>query len=369
MNKAILYILLSALFSANLLAQNKEDAFIQSDTLEVVKSTQIIGLPILFYTPETSFGFGGGIQFLFRDMRNVFNSRLSDMMVTAVYTAKNQLLIDARPQIHIYDGQFYLEGIIRYKLFPNSFWGIGNQAPDADIEAYNMKSTEIHALLLKRIPHTVNFGFEYIYQRHEMLEYEDDGQLIHQAIPGSEGAIISSLFSVFTYDNRDNIFSTTQGNYLKLKAGFCSRVLGGSHSYNKYIFDLRKYIPFSSKLSFAGQYFTEMNHGNIPFQSMAWFGGGERARGYFRGRYIDKQIYVAQAELRWRFAKRWIIAGFASGGNVAENVSGLFEYMQYSYGGGIRFQISKKSPTLVRLDLGIGKPGNSGVYFGVNEAF
>ena len=29
----------------------------------------------------------------------------------------------------------------------------------------------------------------------------------------------------------------------------------------------------------------------------------------------------------------------------------------------------KSNPTLVRLDFGIGKDGQSGIYFGVNEAF
>ena len=147
----ILFIL-GFVLSNPLIAQDEDKPFIQSDTITVISKTQIIGLPIIFYTPETTFGFGGGVQFIFGDMKNIFNSRLSDMMVTAVYTAKNQLLIDARPKIHIYEGQFYLEGIFRYKLFPNSFWGIGNRTLDENIEQYNMQSTEVHALLLKRIP-------------------------------------------------------------------------------------------------------------------------------------------------------------------------------------------------------------------------
>lgn len=369
MNRYILSFILLLLSLLSLKAQDKEKSFIQSDTLEVVKSTQIIGLPIAFYTPETSFGIGGGVQFLFNDKRNVFNSRLSDMMVTAVYTTKNQLLIDARPQIHILDGQFYLEGVFRFKLFPNSFWGIGNSTLDEDLESYNMQSTEIHALLLKRIPSTVNFGFEYIFQHHKMLEYDEDGQLITQAIIGSGGATISSLSAVFTFDDRNSVFSASKGNYFKMRAGFSSQVLGATHSYNKYNFDLRKYLPITSNLSLAVQYYTEMNFGDVPFQSMAWLGGGERTRGYFRGRYIDYQFYAAQAELRWKFAPRWIVAGFVSGGEVADMLSNLYDDVKYSYGGGIRFQISKKSPTLVRLDFGFGKPGNSGVYFGVNEAF
>ncbi len=35
----------------------------------------------------------------------------------------------------------------------------------------------------------------------------------------------------------------------------------------------------------------------------------------------------------------------------------------------MRFQIVKKLPTLVRLDIGVSREGNIGLYFGVNEAF
>ena len=363
-------LLIFLVFNAQqLTAQDEEVPFMQTDTLEVIKKTQIVGLPIMFYTPETAFGVGGGVQFIFQGLRNVFNSRLSDMVVTAVYTSKNQLLIDARPQIHIYDGEFYLEGIFRYKIFPNTFWGIGNRTIAEEYEQYNMESTEIHALLLKRIPPDLNFGFEYIFQNHKMLEFDPEGKLIHQDIPGSEGAIISSLTGAFTFDDRDNVYSAHKGNYFKLMAGFSSQVMGATYSYNKYRFDLRKYIPVASNLSLASQVYIEMTYGDIPFQTKAWLGGGERTRGYFRGRYIDNQFYALQTELRWRFAKRWILAGYISGGEVAEYLADIFGEVKPSYGGGLRFQLSKKSPTLVRLDFGIGTPGNSGIYFGVNEAF
>jgi outer membrane protein assembly factor BamA len=352
-----------------LLAQEDDQALVQSDTLSITKGTQVIGVPILFYTPETDFGLGAGVQFIFGNLPNMFNSRLSDMLVTGVYTTKKQFLLDVRPQIHIYDGQFYLEGLFRYKVFPNSFWGIGNQTSDDALESYNMQSTEIHAKLLKRIPPTLNFGFEYVFQHHKMVEYDSAGQLITTEIPGSEGATISSLSAVFTFDDRDNISSASKGNFLQFSAGFSSQVLGASYSYNKYKFDIRKYFLLQDKLTFAANYYLEVTYGRVPFQTMPWLGGNERMRGYFNGRYIDLQYHTIQSEIRWRLTPRFIIAGFASGGDVGESLTQLYRYFKYSYGGGVRYQISKKSPIFVRLDFGFGTPGNSGIYFGVNEAF
>ena len=50
-------------------------------------------------------------------------------------------------------------------------------------------------------------------------------------------------------------------------------------------------------------------------------------------------------------------------------LSNYFNSIKYSFGGGIRFQLLKNNPTLIRFDVGVGRDGNNGVYFGVNEAF
>ncbi len=356
-------------FSIALKAQEEINSFTRTDTLEIIKSTDIVGIPIAFYTPETNFGFGAGLQFIFNDIRNVFNSRLSNMLVTGVYTLKNQFLLEASPQFHIYEGQFFLKGFFRYKIYPNNFWGIGNSTLDSDLEKYSMTSTQVTAMLQKRMPPDVTFGFEFNFEKHKITEYNEEGSLILQEIPGSEGAVITSLAGVFTFDDRDNIYSTIKGNYIHLSAGFSARTLGASYSFNKYIFDLRKYYPLLSDLTLAGQCYFEMTYGDVPFQAKPWLGGPDKARGYFKGRYIDDHYYTLQGELRWHFTDRFILVGFVSGAEVADNIVNIFSDIKGSCGGGLRFQISKKSPTYVRLDLGFGRANNSGVYFGVNEAF
>ncbi len=370
MNKIIITVfLLLLMLSPAIKAQEDVSSLPSTDTLEIIKSTDFVGIPIAFYTPETTFGFGAGMQFIFNDFRNVFNSRFSNMLVTGVYTLKNQFLLEARPQFHIYEGQFFLKGFFRYKIYPNNFWGIGSDSHYADLEMYSMTSTQLTALLQKRMPPDVTFGFEFNFEKHRITEYDKDGALINQEIPGSEGAVITALAGVFTFDDRDNIFSTVSGNYVHLSAGFSTRTLGASYSFNEYIFDLRKYYQLFPDLTLAGQCYFELTYGEVPFQSKAWLGGPDKARGYFKGRYIDDHYYDVQGEVRWHFAPRFILVGFVSGAEVADNILNIFNDIKGSYGGGVRFQISKKSPTYVRLDLGIGRADNSGVYFGVNEAF
>jgi hypothetical protein len=123
------------------------------------------------------------------------------------------------------------------------------------------------------------------------------------------------------------------------------------------------------KNTFAIQFYGESTYGDVPFQSLAWLGGGEKMRGYFNGRYMDKSMYVLQGEYRERFHPRWTAAGFGAIGEVADFPLSFFENPKVSFGGGMRFKMLKNNPTVLRFDIGFDKNGRNGLYFGVNEAF
>jgi len=368
MRRIGVFILILFVFSNAISQTEKEDLYL-TDTLEVKKNFRIIPVPIIFYTPETQFGFGAGVQSFIYSNSNVYNSRESNILLTAMYTTRKQFMLDVTPKIYFNRGDLFFDGLFRYRLFPNRFWGIGNNTPESNEETYNMETIIFEAAILKRLPSNLNFGFQYKFDKYNMLEIEEGGILDSAGIPGSEGAKISAIFFHFNLDDRDNVFSTKHGNYLQLKAGFSSKVLGATYGFNKYIIDLRKYFVLGKKSVLATQIYFEGTFGYVPFQSMSWLGGGERTRGYFRGRFIDHNMYAIQAEYRNRFHKRWSFATFVSVGEVAGIPLDYFNSLKYSIGGGIRFQLLKNNPTLVRFDFGLGRDGNNGVYFGVNEAF
>jgi hypothetical protein len=352
MNK-LLILILCVFTWVDVFCQPNEKEYYKTDTINSKKNFQMIILPVVFYTPETQFGFGAGLQTFFYNKSNIYNSRESNILFTGMYTTENQLMIDVFPKIFFNLGDLFLDGLIRYRVFPNKFWGIGTDTPESNKESYNMETLIFEAAILKRLPPDLNFGFQYKYDKYTILETEEGGILQSGEVPGSEGARISAISFIFNLDDRDNIFSTRKGNFMQLKAGFSSKVIGATHSYNKYTIDLRK----------------ESTFGDVPFQTMAWLGGGDKTRGYFKGRFIDNNMYAMQAEYRNRFRKRWEFTAFASIGEVAHEPFSYFSSVKYSFGGGIRYQILKSNPTLIRLDFGLGKDGNNGIYFGVNEAF
>jgi len=366
--KSLLFLYL-LLVAPALFAQQNEGAVFQSDTLREGKKLKIIALPVVFLTPETGFGFGGGTQLFLLKQANIYNARLSNMFVSAIVTSKKQFMFEAKPQIYLEKGDYFLDAHLKYRIFPNSFWGIGNDSPEEDIEAYDMTSFELKANFLKRLPPLLNFGFQYIFEHHNVTEVEEGGILDSGSVLGADKVTVSGLGVIFNLDSRDIIEAPSSGHFLQLNARFASEILGSSYSFNKFIFDLRTYIQVSKKGVLAFQAYSESTYGQIPFQAMAWFGGGERARGYFRGRFIDNNQYVLQGEYRYKFHPRWTLAGFALMGEVAELPGEFFREINPSVGGGIRFKLLKDQNTILRLDVGVGTGDNNGFYFGVNEAF
>lgn len=368
MRRILLLILVLVLAGKTMCQEDKEHLF-QTDTLRLNKRVQIVGLPVVFYTPETSFGGGGGLQLFFNNRKSTYNERVSNIFTTAIYTANKQFTLSIKPELYLYNGKMFLEGEFIYKIFPNSFWGIGGNTPETGLERYNMKTYSLRVALLNRIPPSLNFGFEYQYENHEMLDVKEGGLLDTALISGAEGAITSGLSFVLNFDDRDNVYSPVSGTYLIFKGGFSSRTFGASHAFNRYLIDLRRYFTLGGKHTMAVQAYLQSAKGDVPFQSMSWLGGSDRNRGYFRGRYMDENYLLLQTEFRWRIMKRLNLNIFASLGQVSEETRDIFQYPKFSGGAGLRFQMLKSNPTLIRVDLGVNQYGDTGIYFGVNEAF
>ena len=81
-------------------------------------------------------------------------------------------------------------------------------------------------------------------------------------------------------------------------------------------------------------------------------------------------LLVLQSEFRLPIFKRIGVVGFGSIGNVGNNFTEITNSeIKYSYGGGIRFALNKKEKLNLRIDYGLGKGKNNGLYFQIGEAF
>ncbi|HTD40879.1 MAG TPA: hypothetical protein VK671_09680, partial [Mucilaginibacter sp.] len=110
-----------------------------------------------------------------------------------------------------------------------------------------------------------------------------------------------------------------------------------------------------------------------PFYLLPALGNDEMMRGYYNGRYRDRNFIAGQTELRYRIWDRVAIVGFLGTGEVAHSSFSL-NALKPDYGGGIRYFFDTEKGLSVRADYGIGEkvPGESrqsGFYIGLGQAF
>ncbi len=341
---------------------------------EILKTrrTRINVYPFLFYTPETEFAFGVGGLITFYTSEYVF-LRPSKISVSAYYSTKKQYRISFSPQIYFARNKFLLSANLDYGYYVDKFWGVGNDTPDIEEENYASRAwgAEVSLQLppgVDFIPHTKT-GFIYDFLDNTIEDKRANPYLLSGSLTGSEGGISSGLGMLWVWDNRDHIFYPTRGGYHQARAIFYMKAIGSEFDFNRYLIDLRQYLPLSSKSVLALQGFGSFVRGNPPFYELSTLGGAGIMRGYYQGRYRDRAHLAGQVEYRtdlwWRFG----LAGFAALGDVSDKLHDFrIDEAKFAGGFGLRFKFNEAEKVNLRADIGFGK-NTSGVYFSMEEAF
>jgi outer membrane protein assembly factor BamA len=213
-------------------------------------------------------------------------------------------------------------------------------------------------------------GFQYFFDTTKLTEVEDGRLLESPDTPGSAGGKVSGFGYFMTYDSRDSIFYSTSGSFHQFSITSFGRALGSDFAFNRVYLELRRYFRFSFAHCLAFQTRFLVQTGDPPFWRMGLLGGQEIMRGYYLGRYRDKDMIALQAEYRWApVFWRFGLVAFAGLGDVAATFGGFdVGRFKYTYGLGLRFVIDSQQRLNLRLDFGFGKD-TSGVYFTAGEAF
>ena len=366
MNKVIYIILLGVISCPAFGIGNKRDSLRQ-------KKSGFIPFPILLYTPETKIGGGAALNYYFREPGSKPSSRPSTIMPSITYTQNKQIITELSADLYWKDEMYHLNGYLSYKKFPDKFYGIGNNTSEDDVEYYTPEIVRLSVNVQKKIYSELNAGVQYEFEQNKIIEFEKDGLIAQGNIPGTEGGKTSGIGLFANWDTRNNIFYPTSGSYFQLSASMFNTAMGSDYGFNRYNLDFRQYIPLFSSHAIALHGYMNIITGEPPFQKLSMIagriGGANLMRGYYEGRYRDKNMIAFQMEYRlpvwWRFG----LVGFAAFGNVSDKI-GNFELrnVKYSIGGGIRFQFSREEKLNIRLDFGYGK-NSSGMYITIGEAF
>ena len=94
-----------------------------SDSIEQAPKGSWVVLPVVYYAPETRFGFGA-LAMHSRRLSDDTLTRSSNIQMYGLYTLNNQILISPRYTL-IFDRERYiLNGNLAYFRFPQLYYGI-----------------------------------------------------------------------------------------------------------------------------------------------------------------------------------------------------------------------------------------------------
>jgi hypothetical protein len=333
------------------------------------KKTKLLPLPYAGFLPETGFLAGGALLVttrLSKDTSLPFSYSETDF----TYTQNHQTIIEN--DMFLYLGHHYiLKGLVGYESYPDKFWGIGNKTSVDSVEGYNSQRIFADLSFVRKVNKRFYVGLKYrlfsMYNIHPLYGVDN---IVPSKILGANGSVSNGIGLALIWDSRDNILTTSTGTYIGFFNPKFGRFTGSNNTFSRYELDVRHFIKINKKNILALQLVGTFVTGNAPFNMYAFLGSDDDMRGYYKGRYRDKDYMSIQAEYRRHLFWRIGITAFVSAGDVNNSLGNLLTTLpKYSYGGGIRLKINRKENINIRLDYAWGTPSNQGLYIYLAEAF
>lgn len=259
---------------------------------------------------------------------------------------------------------------LNYKMylysFPTLFYGVGYEnGLDKDHKSsYKRFQSRMQATFLFRIAKALFAGPQLSW------DYVHGTNAEHPAYWNGQDMTISSFSPglSLTYDSRDNLTAPYKGIYVNVNQRFFIKGFNKTYHFNSTDVTANFYTPVWKGGVLAAQLHGLFNYGGqVPWFQMAMVGGNSSMRGYFEGRYRDKNMLDGQIELRQHIWKRHGVVMWAGAANIFPETKAIrFKKTLPNFGFGYRWEFKKR--VNIRLDYGFGRH-ISGFLFNINEAF
>lgn len=342
-----------------------------SDTLSEEKSG-IFVIPLLYYTPDTRWAFGGAGVYYFRlppTTPDQIETRVSFIKFLADYTQNDQLDVWAEWNTFTRNENYLLKGELRFRNFPDRFYGIGNRTLKSDEEKYEYNLLSIKNLFMKKFFPGFFAGIDYHFENEYGFRYTPGRLLETGTVPGFRGGIGSALGLVAVFDNRDNVINAYSGRLAEMSSYWYDRAIGSTFSFFVINARYQQYWQIRRKHILATQSVMRFSFGEVPFLDMSTLGNDDILRGYPKNRFRDRHFMATQLEYRFPLFWRLGAVTFAGLGDVFGNTGDLsLSALKYSIGAGLRFVVNPAERLNIRFDYGYGREGGY-FYFMVAESF
>ncbi len=336
----------------------------------IEKAFKYSPLPFAGYATETGMVIGVTKYNAFKFKGNTLSDSLiqpSSILAYVYFTQENQYKYYLITDLMNNDNKINSKFEFMFMDYPSYFFGLGNNNDFDSAYLVDFKNILFAPSVSYNIFENIYIGAKYTYNDYLNIASLDEN--INDSVLQTNSGLQSGVGIIVSREARDNRIRAKKGSYFNMSYDFYDESMGSEFNYNQFTLDYRYYITPIKQITIASQLYTTLSSGNVPVQSMPVVGGAYRMRGIYEARYRDKNMIMAQFELR--FPIYWILYGatYVGLGQVAPRVSDFaFNSFHYGYGAGLRLLIDEKTSSVLRFDLSYG-PSGSKIFIGFNEAF
>ena len=100
------------------------------------KKPGIVAFPIVFYSSDTSFGFGASAVLHKEHYKDEYVSKSNSLAMVFFYTLRNQLLSANVGNLYWNKANWHWKSKLIFKKYPTDFYGIGNDTSSSEHEVF-----------------------------------------------------------------------------------------------------------------------------------------------------------------------------------------------------------------------------------------
>lgn len=257
----------------------------------------------------------------------------------------------------------FLRGNLDYNLY-----GLGSGSAQARLPI-NQSGQVYFGELLRRIGWDIALGPRFLWGTSRISLRTNETGAPLPADLGLHTSLTALGFRV-NRDTRPSRFYPDTGTLFDFTADFFSQGLGSKYSFQSYKLTFNKYGILAPRQVLAYNFFVCATAGQPPFYGNCIYGTNNELRGYIAGRYLDRYMAATQLEYRLSLPNRLGLVAFGGLGGVVPGGNQPFRTTNFlpSFGGGGRFELSKKYHVNLRADIAQGR-GSHTWSMGIGEAF
>jgi outer membrane protein assembly factor BamA len=324
-------------------------------------------IPGPHYSSTVGLGLGIVATGLYSLDRSDSTLQKSNVTLFTDVTTKGFLMMGVKGNNIFKKERYRLDYRLYVYTFPTLFWGIGydNGNVDANETDYRRFKVEAMGRFLFRIAPKFYIGPMVNYQYVRASDIDAEGLPLFQG----QRQVVTTAQAGFsmTYDTRDFILNAYRGWFLQLDQLFAPRFIGNRYCFSATELTASTYRRIWQGGILAGEWHSRFTYGRPAWCMLNDVGTTSRMRGYYEGRYRDKNIMELQVELRQHVWKRNGVAVWVGAGDVFPRFDAL-RWRTVLPNAGVGYRWAFKQRVNIRIDYGVTKNGG-GFMFNINEAF